>query len=209
MSDENLPEHSAFYEDGHSCRDGWLAVIVGKGPSIDGSVPSPLCPGPSDMGVPAVVLAINEAALRVGQWHEEVREPWRWYLVQQDYTLGDRCIPRTGVALALVNRRAAKAIEELHPMPHPGLGIFPYDPRRFGCDDSTLTAIIAVKIARLWGMTRFLFVGFDSWKDEKALGYSSVVPYPSSRPETGGATRFLMHKPLILKACEGCEVEVL
>lgn len=204
-SNDELPEHdSDFYRpDVYSAPYGTRvkAVIVGKGSSLDGLMPSVLA---EDGEVFRVVFAINEAAHRVLEWHYQAPRWLQWYLVQQDSELGDSCFPTRGETVALINRRVTVSPRQRCPV-----AIHPYDPGRFGCDDSTLTAIIAVKIARLWGIKRLAFVAFDSWKDPKALGYYSKVPYAPGGYGRGDPQRFVQHKALILKACEGCEVEVI
>lgn len=178
--------------------EGWVFNIIGKGPSLD-----ELSLRWID-GASTFTLCVNESIRAVESRIDARGSITRWQsnpigVVQQDETLGSTCVPSNDLISHFINNKPLR-----QPL-RPGFRFNAtsarfYDPRRFGCDDTTLTAIIAVKLALHFGAGHIRFIAFDSWHDKSALSYCKGIPYEATNQKAGGAERFLLHRKLIIGA---------
>ncbi len=177
---------------------GKKCFLIGKGPSLDriDSMQGMLTSG--------VVMCVNESIHKIeslGIVHPPL------YVVQQDYALKDTCVPRLPGTTHLMNsfqridKRKCGRVEKSEWNPHALL----YDPQDLGCFNGTCTAAIAIRIAKIMGMSEFIFVGFDSWKNNGSLEYAGCIGYSSK--EKRPAERFLAEKNYIVDALGGCKYE--
>ena len=177
---------------------GQRAYVVGKGPSLDRVevLKAHLNGG--------VVFCVNESIRKI----ELIGLTAPTYAVQQDSSLKDRCVPNR--AVHFMNCRQSV------PEDHPGdkhhkirkVDVSPwnkdavlYDPGMFGETVSTLTAIIALRLARFMGCTELVFVCFDAWVPSGSCEYAQCVG--SSSADGGQTERHVTHKTEILRAARG------
>lgn len=181
------------------------AVIVGKGPSIATLTKWELVDGVDKILYSRIPFCLGEAMKRIAELYADpdlAAQPW--YGVKQDLKRGFACIPTPHPTYVFMN----KVLNGMVTLDDQERRIAFYSPGELGCEASTLTSVVAVKIARLMGINEFIFAGFDSWADHKALGYWSGVDYSPSTPEAGSAERFIQHQYDTLRAAQHCRCSV-
>jgi len=124
---------------------GMTAHIIGKGPSLDHLLPHHF-PDPAEP-----IFCVNHSISVL----ERFSLPNPLYAVQNDVTGGERCWARLGTMLipTLFDRKRLYA-------GHPRKYFYPYD--QLSLTRSTLSAVVALKIARFAGCLAFRFVSFDA-----------------------------------------------
>lgn len=131
------------------------AIIIGKGPSLD------RLDEVADQVRSGIVFACNEA-IHKAEWFTS-----RAFCVQQDSELGGRCVP-TGIgSVHLMSCYQCKLIDGLprkvkvESSEYNSKAVL-YDPYDFGESISSLTAVMACKLAAYMGLIRAIFLCFDS-----------------------------------------------
>jgi len=151
--------------------------IIGKGPSLD-NVTHRIFTDPH-----APIICINESIHKIESL--DLQNPL--YVMQQDETLRNRCLPQYGTLLVSV--QAAKHYS-----------LFPrkiiYNPAELGGAHSmSLTVVCAIKLAQKFDTTEIRLVAFDASVNKK-LDYARCVD--SNVKEGGDPERFLNHRQRIL-----------
>jgi hypothetical protein len=171
-------------------------ILVGKGPSLDRPDFAEMIRAKSPTHA---IFTINESIHRV----EEVAplDARMIHVVQQDWTLKDRCVPKRPTTVHLMNCYQDGAKVSKSPW-NPSAIL--YDPCDFGCDPCTLSAVIALHIAAKFELREsVVFSCFDSWRDGASGGsceYADSIGTKSGEfvcPE-----RHRVHKAEIMRAYE-------
>jgi hypothetical protein len=177
---------------------GKRCYLIGKGPSLDriDSIQSMLTSG--------VIVCVNESIHKIeslGIAHPPL------YVVQQDSVLKDACVPKLPGTIHLMNswqRNRNRAVGRVDKSDWNEKAVL-YNPHDIGCMGGTPTGVVAIKIARIMGMTEFILIGFDSWKDGGSLEYGECIGYSSKAKRP--AERFLAERHYFTNALEGCKYE--
>lgn len=149
---------------------GRPVYIIGKGPSLD-RVSEDVFRDDSP------ILCINEAIKHVETL--DLSNPL--YAVQQDHQLKNGCLPaRGGIFVSYRARRAYDDFEDK----------YVFYPEHFNCCRTTLTVLVAMRIASSLGSTRYRMLAFDGAL-KKDTRYASCVPYKST--SGGKPERFYNH----------------
>jgi hypothetical protein len=149
---------------------GGSCYIVGKGPSLD------LLKASHFPNIERPIIAINDAIHKV----ERLGLPNPTFCIQQDAELKNECRPKE--ATLLVSRRSAEFYSDY-------ANKVVFSPGSYGATTATLSAALAVKMAKSLGCDDFVMVCFDACA-ERTLGYAKCVN-PDKRPKDGA--RFLKH----------------
>ncbi len=164
---------------------GCRVFIIGKGPSLDhidsirGFLNQP----------ETIVMALNESIRKV----ESLGIDNPLYAVQQDTHLGRDCIPKTPGAIHLMNAMQSSPSNDW-----PGcrkVSISQWNPDGIVytiADESELSAVAALKIAKFMGVRSVFFACFDSWKTENGeyatcIGKDSGAVGDKARHAVNGA----------------------
>ncbi len=178
---------------------GRTAMIVGKGPSLD------KIDQIKDRLSECVVFCINESIHKVEALGLDPSVPL--HVVQQDTKLHAACVPKFPTTMHFMNRLIQRTRNMRGHPPGWAPAAIMYHPRDLKVNPTTLTAVIAIRIARTMGIQKFILVGFDSWKAGGSLEYAGCVGYSSSA--RWPAERFLKQRHLIERELAGFEHEVI
>ena len=158
--------------------EGKGCYVVGKGPSLD------KVEGLTNQDWP--IICINESIHKI----EKLGLPNPIYCLQQDTWLQETCRPRKAV---LITTDACKYHYRYY---EPR---YVFSPLQFGYRCTTLSAILAIKIAEVMGCVSVVMVSFDACVDG-TLGYAKCVGYAATKG--GKERRFLGHRRMITsQAC--------
>lgn len=161
---------------------GQTAYIIGKGPSLDKLTVK-------DFTLPGPVLAVNESVHKIAAL--ELTNPV--YGVQQDSLLKDACLPAKGKLFVSFFARGAYTGNP---------NVIPYQPHKLGLTRTTLTAAVAVNLAKMLGCKDIVFYGFDAAMTENC-DYAKCIGYQPKK--YGDPGRFLGHREILTKACAGMD----
>jgi len=171
---KKLEELETVFKDRH-------CYIVGKGPSLDDLTHQAF----SDAEAP--VIAINEAIHKV----ESLGLPNPTFVLQQDMGLRDNCLPQSSGIF--ISQHAQHWYAE-------SLNKYVYDPVALGLQNSQLSVICAIEIAKKLGTVSFDLISFDACVNRK-VAYAKCIGHDSS--VGGNPKRFLSHRKHIDKHIKG------
>ena len=154
---------------------GQTGYIIGKGPSLDKL-------SPNDFDDTGPIIAVNEAIFKLEQLDLENQT----FLVQ-DPALREFAKP-TKITVILEERICG--FYRIYP------NKLQYSRINMGLPHKVLSAIVAIRILKQWGVTRIVMLAFDACINEDTR-YAKIVGYPSD--EIRPAKRFLGHKPQLIK----------
>lgn len=178
---------------------GRTACLVGKGPSLDKIEQI------KDRMSECVVFCINESIHKVEALGLDPSVPL--HVVQQDTKLKATCVPKLPTTVHFLNRLIQRSRNMRPGPPWWNPKAVMYHPHDLRVNATTLTAIIAIRIAKLMSIHKFLLVGFDSWKAGGSLEYAGCVGYSSSA--RWPADRFLRQAGQIKRELDGFQHEVV
>ncbi len=142
---------------------GMTAIITGKGPSLDHieSIKNEMsCDN-------VIVMALNESIHKI----ESLQLPVPVYCVQQDTHLGKDCIPKNPTVVHFMNAHQTSPSNDW-----PGgrkVSISQWNQNAVVydiVDESNLSAVAAMRIAKFMGISSIIFVAFDSWLGDNPEG---------------------------------------
>ena len=183
----------------HDKYPGRTACIVGKGPSLD------KIDQIKDRMSECVVFCINESIHKVEALGLDPSVPL--HVVQQDTRLHNTCVPKLPTTVHFLNRLIQRTRYIRGHPPGWSPAAVMYHPHDLKVGATTLTAIIAIRIAKRMGISKFILIGFDSWREGGSLEYAGCVGHSSGvlrQPE-----RFLQQAGSIKRELVGCEHEVI
>lgn len=147
--------------------------VVGKGPSLD-KIRS------TDFKSDVPIFCLNHSINVIEAIFNYCRP--NLFCVQQDASVGEECIPKTGTHLLSVNAQGWNPTATL------------YDSADFGEHTSIISVVAAVKLAKYMGCNHFTLLAFDAMKN-KNTDYAKCIGRKPVKPQ-----QFLKHKELVVKA---------
>lgn len=159
-------------------RNNPIAYVFGKGPSID-NLHGLILPDN------AICICINDSVHTIRKYPQIAKFPR--FVIQQDEGLADSCYDPESYHCVSYNARHHYSMHK---------DVFVFNPADYGCLDSTITVVLAIKIFKPL-VQSFVFVGFDSCTTG-VLDYAKSIGYESTK--AGDPKRFFGHLLLICEA---------
>jgi hypothetical protein len=153
-------------------------MIIGKGPSLD-KLSKEDCAN-------KFVFFINDSMKKANQLGLK-----NIYVVQQDGSLGNTCIPQSGVHFLSYYARGWNPKATL------------YKPEELGFSHNSPTIIAAIKICLFMGFTEFDLFAFDALKTNKITDYANIIGYSSSAKRKKPPERFFIQDKMVRETLKG------
>lgn len=180
------PSNSSDISSMRDIYKGLECNIIGKGPSLDRIKTLPNLP----------TICINESIKKI---EDLENPPDRLYCIQQDAHLKNTCYSKLGTMLLPY---IAQSWYHDHPR------VISYTPSALGLQNNYhgLSIIMAIRIAKLWGIKKINFYGCDSAVN-KNVSYAKCIGYDPTRG--GDPNRFIRHLKQITDQLTGMDYEYI